>query len=112
MLSFHCCRPPPPLNTNGDIEKSQSQGGITIEGDFDQFDFLHRRLIRSNCSRLWCTPSCVSLLFHIHRPQVLVEADLITFLNGALEFADECVEAQHGSLANLLEIIASHLYSL
>ena len=112
MLSFHCCRNPPPLNTNGDIEKSQSQSEITIEGDFDQFDFLHRRLIRSNSSRLWCAPSCVSLLFHIHRPQVLVEADLITFLNGALEFADECVEAQHGSLANLLEIIASHLYSL
>ena len=30
---------------------------------------------------------------------MLVEADLITFLNAGYEYADECVEAQHGSLA-------------
>ena len=37
--------PPPPLNTNGDMELSPSQGGITVEDDLEQ---LNGDSIRSN----------------------------------------------------------------
>ena len=36
MVSFHCCgTSPPPKKTNGDIEQSPAQGGITVEGDLE-----------------------------------------------------------------------------
>ena len=39
MTSFHCCGTSPlPPNTNGDIEQSPAQGGITVEGDLEQLN--------------------------------------------------------------------------
>ena len=54
----------------------------------------------------------VSLSFQVLRLQVLVEAGLIAFPNACLAFADEGSQAQHGILANLPKIFASHLHGL
>ena len=55
----------------------------------------------------------VSLPFEIHRLQVLVEADLIAFPDACFEFVDEdSKDAQHGSLANLLKVLASNFHGL
>ena len=38
MTPFHCYTPPPSSNTNDDIDQSPSQGGVTVEGDFEQLN--------------------------------------------------------------------------
>ena len=47
MIFFHCSGtyPPPPLNINDDIKQSPSQGGLAVEGDFEQ---LNGDSVRSN----------------------------------------------------------------
>ena len=49
-----------------------------------------------------------SRLFQVHRPHVCVEAGMNAFPDACFEFTDEGPEeAQHGILANLLNISAS-----
>ena len=43
----------------------------------------------------------VSLPFQVHRLKLLVEAGLVAVSSACFEFADEVLEAQHGSLAHL-----------
>ena len=53
----------------------------------------------------------VSLPFQVHRPYMLVEAGGIAFSNGCFEFSDEGLEeAQHGRLASLPKLFASHFH--
>ena len=55
----------------------------------------------------------ISLPFQVHRLEVFVEAGLIAFPNACFELADGGPEeTQHGSLANLPKIFASHLHGL
>ena len=55
----------------------------------------------------------ISLAFQIHRLEVLINTGLVAFSDTFFEFADVGPdEAQHGSLANLLEVFASHLHGL
>ena len=57
--------------------------------------------------------AAVSLLFQVHRLEVLVEAGLVAFSSTCLEFADKVPkEAQHGSLAHRLKFYFSDLHGL
>ena len=57
--------------------------------------------------------AAVSLPFQVHRFKMLVEVGVVAFPDACFEFADVGPEeAQHGGLANLLEILASHLHGL
>ena len=74
----------------------------------------HRTIVRGSVQR----PSrvrraAVSLPFQVDRLKVLVEAGLVAFSSACFEFAQKVPkEAQHGSLAHLPNIFASHLHSL
>ena len=54
----------------------------------------------------------VSLPFQVHRLELLVEAGLVAVSSACFEFADEVLEAQHGSLAHLTKQKSSHLQGL
>ena len=55
--------------------------------------------------------AAVSLPFQVHPLKMVLEAGLTTFSNACFGFADEGPkEAQHGSLANLRNILAGHLH--
>ena len=57
--------------------------------------------------------AAVSPISQVHRLYVLLEAGLIAFSNACFEFADEgSDDAQHGSLANPLKILAGYLHGL
>ena len=57
--------------------------------------------------------AAVSLPFQVHCLKMPIEAGVVAFPDACFEFADVGpAEAQHGGLANLLEVFANHLHGL
>ena len=55
----------------------------------------------------------VSIPFQVHRLEVLIKTGLVAFSDTFFEFADVGPEeAQHSSLANFLQVLASLFYSI